>query len=90
MGEARTGGMTARHRLERVVDLLCVSGADRTVVHDRLEASSDRAGVDDGLADGEEVRSESSLRSSSVSCEKSREKVAHDEPFDDCDDLVST
>ena len=59
--------MTTRHRLERVVDLSRVSRTDGAVVHDRLEPRADRTGVDNGLADGEKVRSESALRSSSVS-----------------------
>ncbi|KAK4986855.1 hypothetical protein LTR66_007755 [Elasticomyces elasticus] len=51
-------GVSPRHRLERVVDLVPVPGADRAVVHHLAEAVADVARCDKGLADVVEVRAQ--------------------------------
>jgi hypothetical protein len=46
------GGVTRRHRLQAVVDLLLVTSADLTIVHDLTVSITDLHSRDIGLADG--------------------------------------
>jgi hypothetical protein len=54
-----SSGVTRRHRLQAVVDLILVTSADLTIVHDLAVPITDLQSSDVGLANSEEVRTQS-------------------------------
>jgi hypothetical protein len=72
---------------ERIVDLVLITGADRTVIHDLSEAVASFLrcdGGDVGLADGEEVRTETTDQP----FEENLEDGSGDERVEESDDCI--